>query len=95
MDKPRKPRPGRKSTPVNRQGGGTPDREPLPLALDRSGTLAQDGRLLVQVRRIIAATPEVRPEKVVPLKKAVAEGTYEIDAQQLANILITKMILDP
>jgi flagellar biosynthesis anti-sigma factor FlgM len=95
MDKPRKKRPGRKSPPANRQGGGRQDQEPLPLASGRSGTLAGNGNLLVQVRRIIAATPEVRPEKVAPPKKAVAEGTYEIDARQLAKILITKIILEP
>jgi flagellar biosynthesis anti-sigma factor FlgM len=95
MDKPRKPRPGKKSTPANRQGGGTQVQKPSPLAPGRSGTQAGNGRLLMQVRRIIAATPEVRPEKVAPLQKAVAEGTYEIDARQLANILITKLILDP
>lgn len=95
MSKSRKPKPGRKSPPANRQGGGTRDQKPLPLAPGRSGPVAGNGRLLVQVRRIIAATPEVRPEKVAPLKKAVDEGTYEIDARQLANILITKLILDP
>lgn len=95
MDKPRKKRLGRKSPPANRKGGGRQDQEPLPLVSDRSGTLAGNGRWLVQVRRIIAATPDVRPEKVAPLKRAVEEGTYEIDARQLANILITQMLLDP
>jgi flagellar biosynthesis anti-sigma factor FlgM len=47
-----------------------------------------------QVRQIIAATPEVRPEKVEPLQEAVANGTYEIDARKLANSLITKLILE-
>jgi anti-sigma28 factor (negative regulator of flagellin synthesis) len=95
MDTPRKKRPGRKSPPANRKGGGRQDQEPLPLAPGRSGPLSGNGRLLVQVRRIIAATPEVRPDKVALLKKAVDEDAYEIDARQLANILITKLILDP
>jgi flagellar biosynthesis anti-sigma factor FlgM len=95
MDKPHNQGLGRKSPPANRNGDGTREPEPLPPASGRSGTLAGNGRLLAQVRRIIDATPEVRPEKVAPLKKAVEQGTYEIDARQLANILITKMILDP
>jgi hypothetical protein len=94
MDTPRKKRPGRKSPPAKTKGGRQ-DQEPLPLAPGRSGPLAGNGRLLVQVRRIIAATPEIRPDKVAPLKQAVDEGAYEIDARQLANILITKLILDP
>jgi flagellar biosynthesis anti-sigma factor FlgM len=95
MDKPRKQRLGRKSRPVSRKSGGTQDRKASPFAPGRRGTLAGNDGLLAEVRRIIAATPEVRPEKVAPLKKAVAEGTYEIDARQLANILIAKLILDP
>jgi flagellar biosynthesis anti-sigma factor FlgM len=51
-------------------------------------------QLMEQVRQIIAATPEVRPEKVEPLQEAVANGTYEIDARKVANSLITKLILE-
>jgi negative regulator of flagellin synthesis FlgM len=51
-------------------------------------------KLIEQVRQIVAATPEVRPEKVEPLREAVEQGTYEIDARKLANCLITKIILD-
>ena len=41
-------------------------------------------------------TPEVRPEKVEPLKEAVEQGTYEIDARKLAKILINEVrILNP
>ena len=56
--------------------------------------LPRNDQLMEQVRRIIAATPEVRPEKVEPLQEAVANGTYEIDARKLANSLITKLILE-
>jgi flagellar biosynthesis anti-sigma factor FlgM len=55
--------------------------------------LPRNAPLMDQVRQIIAATPEVRPEKVEPLQKAVANGTYEIDARKVANSLITKVIL--
>ena len=51
--------------------------------------------MIEQVRQIIAETPEVRAEKVEPLREAVASGTYEIDARKLANCLIAKIILDP
>ena len=50
--------------------------------------------MIEQIRQIIADAPEVRPEKVEPLREAVASGTYEIDARKLANSLITKIILD-
>jgi flagellar biosynthesis anti-sigma factor FlgM len=50
--------------------------------------------LIEQVRQIVAATPEVRPEKVEPLREAVEQGAYKINARKLANCLITKIILD-
>jgi len=56
--------------------------------------LQRHDKLMEQVRQIIAATPEIRPEKVEPLQEAVANGTYEIDARKLANSLITKLILE-
>ena len=50
--------------------------------------------MIEQIRQIIAETPEVRPEKVEPLREAVASGTYDIDPRNLANCLITKIILE-
>jgi flagellar biosynthesis anti-sigma factor FlgM len=57
-------------------------------------SLQRNDKLMEQVRQIIAATPEIRPEKVEPLQEAVANGTYEIDARKLANSLISKLILE-
>jgi anti-sigma28 factor (negative regulator of flagellin synthesis) len=73
----------------NRQksSGCSPPRPGVP-------NLKGDDKLIEQVRQIIAATPEVRPEKVAPLREAVSSATYEIDARKLANCLITKIILD-
>jgi len=56
--------------------------------------LQRNDKLMEQVRQIIAETPEVRPEKVEPLREAVASGTYKVDARKLANSLITKLILE-
>jgi flagellar biosynthesis anti-sigma factor FlgM len=56
--------------------------------------LQKDKKLMEQIRQIIAATPEVRPEKVALLEEAVASGTYEVDPRKLANCLITKIILE-
>jgi flagellar biosynthesis anti-sigma factor FlgM len=56
--------------------------------------LQRNDALIEQVRQIVAATPEVRPEKVEPLREAVEQGAYEIDARKLANCLITKIILE-
>ena len=56
------------------------------------------GRLEGQAREIVYQTPEVRPEKVARLKEAIDQGTYEIDSEKLADIIIeedTRQALTP
>jgi flagellar biosynthesis anti-sigma factor FlgM len=95
MKKPKKQGPGTGAPPGNHNGKKTQNWicgcPPQPGAPN----LQRNDNLIEQVRQIIAETPEVRPEKVEPLREAVASGTYEIDARKLANSLITKLILDP
>jgi hypothetical protein len=94
MKKIKKPGPGNDEPPGNHSGNGRQNRScgwpPRPGAPN----LQRDGKLIDQVRQIIAETPEVRPEKVEPLLEAVASGTYEIDCRKLANCVITKIILE-
>jgi flagellar biosynthesis anti-sigma factor FlgM len=92
MKKPRNQGPGKDATPTKNNGNGTPA---PPHLRSSSADLAGNNQLMEQVRQIIAATPEVRPEKVGPLKEAVDQGTYEIDARKVANSLITELILKP
>lgn len=56
--------------------------------------LQRNDKLIEQVRQIVDATPEVRPEKVEPLREAVEQGTYEIDARKVANCLIASLIVE-
>jgi flagellar biosynthesis anti-sigma factor FlgM len=95
MKKPKKKGPGTGAPAGNQKGNSRQNLSccwpPRPGAPNLQG----DEKLIEQVRQIIAETPEVRPEKVEPLREAVASGTYEIDARKLANCLITKIILDP
>ena len=99
MKKPRKPKKSRKPGPgtgappakENDNGGETWSCCSPPGAGDSN--LPGNDALIEQVRQIVAATPEVRPEKVEPLREAVEQGDYEIDARKLANCLITKFFL--
>ena len=97
MKKPKKPKkqgPGT-GAPLDRQNGDGAEtwRCCWPPGPGDPNFLRND-KLIEQVRQIIAATPEVRPEKVEPLREALEQGTYEIDARKVANCLITKIILD-
>jgi len=98
MKKPKKlkkQRPGTGARPTKENGNGARTLScgwpPGPV----DPNLLRNDNLMEQARQIIAATPEVRPEKVEPLRQAVEQGTYEIDARKLANCLIAKVILDP
>jgi flagellar biosynthesis anti-sigma factor FlgM len=97
MKKPSKPKkkgPGTGAPPNKQNGNGVEIWSCCWPPGSEDPNLQRNDTLIEQVRQIIAATPEIRPEKVEPLRKAVEQGTYEIDARKLANCLIAKIILD-
>ena len=61
----------------------------------KDADLAGNKKLMERVRQIISETPEIRPEKVGPLREAVEQGTYSINVRKLANILIANLFLEP
>jgi hypothetical protein len=96
MKKPKKPKKQGPGAPLDKQNGNGAETwsccwPPGP----GDPNLQRNDQLIEQVRQIIAATPEVRPEKVEPLRQAVEQDTYEIDARKLANCLIAKLFLEP
>jgi anti-sigma28 factor (negative regulator of flagellin synthesis) len=93
MKKPKNQGPGTGAPPVNHKRNGRRKQEPRPSPSARGSDAAGNDKMIDQIRRIIAETPELRPEKVGPLEEAVEQGTYEVDARKLANILITELIL--
>jgi flagellar biosynthesis anti-sigma factor FlgM len=95
MKKPKKQGPGTGVPLGNDNGNDTPNLNRRCPRWPGTPKLQGNDKLIEQIRQIIAATPEVRPEKVEPLQEAVASGTYEIDARKVANCLITKIILEP
>ena len=97
MKKPKKPkkrRPGTGSPSAKQNRKGVGPWSCCFLPGPGAPNLQRHDTLIEQVRQIVAATPEVRPEKVEPLREAVEQGAYEIDARKLANCLIAKIILE-
>ena len=43
-------------------------------------------------REVVYQTPEVRPDKVAILKEAIDQGTYEIDSEKLADLIIEELL---
>jgi flagellar biosynthesis anti-sigma factor FlgM len=93
--KPKKPGPGTGAPPDKQNGNGAENWSCCCPPGPQVPNLQGNDKLIEQVRQIIIATPEVRPEKVEPLQEAVEQGTYEIDARKLANCLIAKLFLEP
>jgi flagellar biosynthesis anti-sigma factor FlgM len=93
MRKRRKKRPGKSSPAVKYNRKNKLGSVPLRSFSASRAHLVRNNNLIEQVRQIIDATPEVRPEKVAPLLEAVAAGTYEIDAREVANRLIAELLL--
>jgi flagellar biosynthesis anti-sigma factor FlgM len=87
-----------------KQGAGSgfpPDKhngkskKPMRRCPNRRAQLAGNEKLIERIRQILSETPDIRTEKVGPLQEALARGTYSIDVRKLANILISKLILEP
>jgi flagellar biosynthesis anti-sigma factor FlgM len=96
MTRPRNRGDGTGLPPNNRHDdNGTGDPASVRSALSRESDASGNNPLIDQARHLIEATPEIRPEKVAPLKEAVEQGTYEVDTRKLANALITKLLLEP
>jgi flagellar biosynthesis anti-sigma factor FlgM len=96
MKKPKKPKrqgTGTGAPPAKQNGNGTPNWGRCCPRWPGAPNLQGNEKLIEQIRQIVAATPEVRPEKVEPLREAVEQGTYEIDARKLANCLIAELTL--
>ncbi len=93
MTKRKEKKPGSDTLPANNNRTGK-CKGPSRSHAAKNAVLTGNAKLIERVRQIIAETPEIRPEKVGPLLEAVEQGTYDIDVRKLANILITKLILD-
>lgn len=56
--------------------------------------LSPQSRDMKKIHEILAATPEVRTEKVTALRKAITEGTYTVKAEDVADKMIQEFILE-
>ena len=56
--------------------------------------LSPQSRDMKKIHEILAATPDVRSEKVEALKKAIAEGTYNVKTEDIADKMVQEMALE-
>jgi len=88
---------------VNQTNSANPaDPSQTPQEADKSlSSSAQDkvefstqSREMQKIYDVLQTTPDVRAEKVSALKKAIAEGEYHVDNEDLADKMIKESILD-
>jgi negative regulator of flagellin synthesis FlgM len=56
--------------------------------------LSPQSRDMKKINEILATTPEVRTEKVAELKKAIADGTYRVKTEDIADKMVQEMVFE-
>jgi negative regulator of flagellin synthesis FlgM len=56
--------------------------------------LSPQSREMKKIHEILAATPEIRTERVEALRKAITEGTYQVKAEDTAEKMIQEFLLE-
>ena len=51
-------------------------------------SLSKKSKDIKLAKEAVAAVPDIRSDKVDPIKKKIAEGTHEVDAEEVADSLI-------
>ncbi|OGP71949.1 MAG: flagellar biosynthesis anti-sigma factor FlgM [Deltaproteobacteria bacterium RBG_13_58_19] len=82
----------------NQTGSVAPATEKTPESQSGSSLdviqLSTEARLMQKASQVVAATDEVRSEKVSALKEQVQQGTYEVDSQKVANSMISSLLME-
>jgi negative regulator of flagellin synthesis FlgM len=56
--------------------------------------ISSQSRDLKKIHDVLAQTPDMRSEKVAALKKAVAEGRYQVSAENIAAKMIQEILVE-
>jgi len=83
----------------NEQAGAVESRADQKTETTQSATadniqLSPKAKLMQKAGEAIAKAPDVRQEKVDPLKDAVNEGSYPVDAKKVANSIIANLLME-
>ena len=79
---------GAKSAPVERTAGDDPKVPAVTPPTRDSVTLTSSARQLQKLAEAVAAAPATSADRVAAVKQAVAQGTYEVNAERVADRLL-------
>ncbi len=83
-----------KSDKINAEQSSTDARPKGPAPKNDSVHFSQDAKLLADAQSVASSSADVRADKVAQLREQVQNGTYQVDAQKIAeNILREDMAI--
>ncbi len=56
--------------------------------------LSDTGKRIQEAHKQLESIPDIREEKVAQLKEQVENGTYEVDAEKVADIMLKEALLN-
>jgi len=56
--------------------------------------ISSQSRDLKKIQDILAQTPDIRSEKVATIKKAIEEGRYQVNAENIAQKMIQEVLVE-
>jgi negative regulator of flagellin synthesis FlgM len=56
--------------------------------------ISSQSRDLKKIHDVLAQTPDIRSEKVAALKQAVAEGRYQVSAENIAAKMVREILVE-
>jgi negative regulator of flagellin synthesis FlgM len=83
---------GNKSAPAEKAQGPREEGK-AGVAGDRV-EISRESRDLQRIREVLAQTPDVRAGKVAALKKAIAEGRYQVSAEEIAAKMVRQILVE-
>lgn len=79
---------GAKSAPVERTSGGEQKVPSVTPPARDSVTLTSSARQMQKLADAVAAAPATSADRVAAVKQAVAQGSYEVNAERVADKLL-------
>ena len=67
---------------------GEADRSSAPASTSEQLSLTSSAQLLKELSEAVAASPEVDKGRIEAIRQAIADGSYDVDAQRIADKLL-------
>lgn len=81
-----------KMAPADRNPAASP--APDQISTEDKVDLSSQAKEMNRIHDVLNATPDVRTEKVEPLKKQVESGQYEVNSDSVANKMLKEFLFD-